>query len=264
MTLDRRDFAALLLLVVLCIVLRAPALERIALNPDESQYEATASYLASTGTSGFAAQHGVPATFAVYAQAARWFGSYAVFPIRLLILSICFATTALLFLALRTDCGRPIALLSAAVFLHHNLAFEGLSANREWFVVLPLYLGSWLVTRAVPRETTGDDRPGWIFVGGLLCGLAVWFKLQAIVLALSVPAWLVWHGLRTRAPVATLRRGLVAPLRSPWRQRAACAATCTFFPDSSANMRRPPWPRPRWDSPTTAIVFSSMCPAVAC
>ena len=71
---DAQDLACLGLIAVACLALRLPALDRIALNPDESQYEATASYLVATGRSAFSLTYGVPATMAVYRAAASLFG----------------------------------------------------------------------------------------------------------------------------------------------------------------------------------------------
>ena len=50
----RADVVCLLILVSCCLLLRIPALNVVVLNPDESQYAATASYLAEEGISAFA------------------------------------------------------------------------------------------------------------------------------------------------------------------------------------------------------------------
>ena len=63
---DRRDVLCILALTAVCLLLRLPALDRIALNPDESQYEATAAYLVATGTSAFELPHTSGGTFALY------------------------------------------------------------------------------------------------------------------------------------------------------------------------------------------------------
>jgi len=62
-----------------------PSLDRVSLDPAESQYEATASYLVATGASPFSYALGTPGTFALFTLATRVFGPYSMFEIRLLV-----------------------------------------------------------------------------------------------------------------------------------------------------------------------------------
>ena len=61
-----RDLLCVSLLILACLLLRLPSLDRITLNPDESQYEATASYLVATGTPAATLPYGIPAAYGVF------------------------------------------------------------------------------------------------------------------------------------------------------------------------------------------------------
>ena len=83
-----RDGLCFLVLAVTCLLLRVPSLDRVSLNPDESQYEATASYLAATGSSAFL-PYGTPGTFLVFKIMTQLFGPYPMFEVRVLVQLIC-------------------------------------------------------------------------------------------------------------------------------------------------------------------------------
>jgi len=202
---DRRalDVAAVIALALAGFVLRAPALHAVALNPDESQYEATASYLLATGRSAFGLPSGVPGTLALYKLVGLLAGPYAVWPMRVLVAGLALLVAGLIFLALRRAGGLAGALLGGAVFLYQNLLFEGHSANREWFAIALILPAALLARRGAALEHGGGRR---LFAAGVLAGLAIWFKLQAGVLALGVPLFLLWDGtVRRTEPRRILR-----------------------------------------------------------
>ncbi|MCH7780453.1 MAG: hypothetical protein IH848_06365 [Acidobacteria bacterium] len=70
----QQDLFCVLLLAVFSLTLWLPVLDEVSLNPDESQYEATASYLVASNTSAFL--HGV-APFEGFAVNREWFASLA-------------------------------------------------------------------------------------------------------------------------------------------------------------------------------------------
>ena len=77
------------------------------------------------------------------------------------------------------------------LFLHVSQAFEGLTANREWFSFFPFLLGVYVVILAWQRD--GRSRWWLWLVAGLLCGSSLWFKRQASFLVLVVPVVLIWQ-----------------------------------------------------------------------
>ncbi|MDH3629365.1 MAG: hypothetical protein OES25_17150 [Acidobacteriota bacterium] len=201
---EARWFPALLavVLALACLAIRAPTLDRIALNPDESQYEATAAYLLSTGQSGFALPHASAGTFTLYKGIAWLFGSYSMQQVRLLVLLVVIGLTGLLFRIVRREAGLLAGFIAAALFVVGNLPFEGHSANREWFALPGLWGGMALAIAALRR---GPRSPAWLWIlAGAVTGTALWFKLQAAYPVLTVPLFLLIWSLSTR----TIRDGL--------------------------------------------------------
>jgi len=192
----RADAVCLLILVACCLLLRIPALDVVVLNPDESQYAATASYLAEEGISAFALPHIGGAGVFVYRLAAEAFGPYAVLPVRVLVMLICLVVSVLLYCVVRAVAGPWGGLASGLVFVHYNLAFEGLSANREWFVLLFLMSGALLYALSLGRE---GRRATWLSFGaGLANGVALAFKLQALYISGAILVLLAWRMLVDR------------------------------------------------------------------
>jgi hypothetical protein len=189
---DTRDWAWIALIALACLALRLPALDRIALNPDESQYEATASYLLGSGRSAFSLTYGVPGTMAVYKAAALVFGPYSMPVVRLGILGICLGISWMLYAIVRRSTAAWSAALGALLFVYMNILFEGHTANREWFAVLFLVLGILLCLESLRRP----DRSAWLLMllAGATSGVSLWFKLQASTLVLAIPLFLCWRG----------------------------------------------------------------------
>jgi len=192
----RADAVCLLILVGSVLFLRVPSLERVALNPDESQYAATASYLIEERLSSFALPHIGGGGVWVYRLVAEAFGPYAMLPVRVLVMLVCLAVTLLLYFVVRAATSSWAGLLSALVFAHYNLAFEGLSANREWFAVLLLMGGAAGYARSLGRENRRAC--WWLFGAGLANGLALAFKLQAIYVSGAILVLLAWLALVQR------------------------------------------------------------------
>ena len=91
MTVPRRipawhDALCVALLLAAGAALWIPALDVVTLNPDESQYEATASYLAATHTSAFL-PNGAPGVFGLWKLMTRIAGPYPIFAMRALAVS---------------------------------------------------------------------------------------------------------------------------------------------------------------------------------
>jgi len=200
----RGDLLCMAVLIVACLVLRLPSLDRIALNPDESQYEASAYYLAATGSSAFAFPYGVPWTMSLYKLITVVFGPYPMFEVRFLVQLICLAMALILYDMVQRESDRGSGLLSGLVFLHYNISFEGLTANREWFSGFPALLGIYLFSlsgRLSPR------RQWWLLAAaGLSCGASIWFKRQAVFLVLVVPITMLWQAWQKRELRALPRR----------------------------------------------------------
>ena len=197
------DLAALLLITLCCLALRLPTLDRIALNPDESQYEATASYLLATEGSAFSLTYGVPATIGLYKSVGRWFGPYSMPPVRLLVLLVCLSMAWLLYAWVRAEGSRLGGLAAALVFVYLAIPFEGHSANREWFAGWFLLVGAWLCRLSLAR--TGRGGVGLLVLSGIAGGVALWFKFQAGYIVLAVPLFLAFRGLGARRPRVALR-----------------------------------------------------------
>ncbi len=183
-----RHALCILLLALFCLIVRVPSLDRIALNPDESQYEATASYLLATGASPYSYPYGTVTTFALYKTMAAIFGPYCMFEVRVLVMLIVLAMAVMLYSLVSRAASCWCGLLSGLVFLHYNLFFEGLSANREWF-------SGFLILASLLLFALAEGRRRWLLcTAGLVAGCALWFKLQAAYLLLPVPLVMAWRG----------------------------------------------------------------------
>ena len=178
------------------MLLRAPSLDRVSLNPDESQYEATASYFLATGKSPLSYALGEPGAFALYTIVGRVFGPYAMFQFRLIVQLVCLGLAWTLYWIVRRETDRWCGLAAGLVFLHYGMYYEGLTVNREWFAVLLITTGLALWLAAAGRPGARAD--GVRLLAGLATGLALWFKLQAAPAVLVVPVVLLWRSVETR------------------------------------------------------------------
>jgi len=196
-----------LVLVLAGVAARVESLDRVNLNPDEAQYEATASYLVGKDLSPFALSNTSGGTMLVYMSLARLFGPYPMFETRLLVLLVSLAMALALYAMVRAEAGPWCGLASGLVFVHFNLFFEGLTANREWFSIFFLLVGTllfWLWDRRA------DGRGWWlVFCAGALTGGALWFKMHAGLMVLAVPLLLAWRALAREEPRRNLA-GLAA------------------------------------------------------
>ncbi|NIM00199.1 MAG: hypothetical protein GTN89_04760 [Acidobacteria bacterium] len=193
------------MLAVSALLLWIPVLGAVTLNPDESQYEATASYLVATETSAFL-PNGAPAVFGLFKLMTWLVGPYPIFAMRVLVMAIAFASALVLFGMVRRVADRWSGLVAGLVFLHYAPRLEGFVVNREWFASFATLAGLALYTSS--RETT-PRRPLWLIVSGFLCGMALWFKLQASFIVFVIPAVLLLDAIATRS-IGMLRRDL------PW------------------------------------------------
>jgi hypothetical protein len=134
----------------------------------------------------------LPGTEAAYALAMVLFGQTAA-GIRIGLLLVSAATTALLFLLGRRLLGTPGALAAALAFawLSASSALLGLFGHATHFVVLPAVAGLLVLLRATERGRLP------IFLGaGLLLGAAAVMKQPGAVFTLFGAAWLAWRRLR--------------------------------------------------------------------
>ncbi len=191
------DTVAIVAIAVVAAAIRIPWLGAVALNPDESQYESHAAYLIDAGTSAFSTPIGPVYTIAVYQVLAFFFGPYCMPAVRILVLVASVAVAGLLYTILSRESGRVWGLLAALVFSAFNIYFEGLSANREWFAGPPLLLGILLYRLA--RDRTRGAALALLLASGFSCGVAIWFKEQAIFMALVSPCCMVYEALVARA-----------------------------------------------------------------
>ncbi|HUT11628.1 MAG TPA: glycosyltransferase family 39 protein [Thermoguttaceae bacterium] len=199
------DWLYIAILAAACLAIRVPSLDAEWLGVDQQQYLATAAYLHATGDSAFSQPYGPTHTFELYRVLAALFGPYELLPVRVLVLLAAFAMSVLIFLIVRRAASRAYGLLAAVVFLGYNVFFEGLSANREWFAGPFVLLGMYLFLRCA------HERPKrawwWMAASGLSCGIAVWFKLQAVCMIGVVPAalaFLAWSRHRSQRTIAHL------------------------------------------------------------
>ena len=213
-----------MLLVVLSLTLWFPVLGQVSLNPDESQYEATASYLVATGSSAFL-PNGAPGMFGLFKIATRIVGPYPIFAMRVVVMGIALLIAAMLFRIVYRETNRWCGLISGLVFLHAVAPFEGFAVNREWFSSMAT-VGGLSLYATIRRH----ERPRtWLLVtSGFLCGMALWFKLQASFITLVVPVVLVMEAVVSRS-ARRLRDEL------PWFATGGLLAGVVYLAPFSAN-----------------------------
>lgn len=192
---DWRDTVAVLILVLACWATRMPTMHRVALNPDESQYEATAAYLIAEDLSAFSIPHTSPGTYSFYKAVAWIFGPYSMFEVRLVVLLMVVGIALLIYRMVRDASSAWCGLAAGLVVALWSLYFEGLTANREWFCNVLLVVGTFLFLRGLDRRGSRADLA--LIGSGVLSGAALWFKLHAGLLVLPPVAlclWLAWVG----------------------------------------------------------------------
>ena len=196
------DALALTAIALTCLTLRLPSLDRVCLNPDESQYQATASYLVATGTPPFL-PWGEPGSFGLFVVMTRLFGDYPIFELRILVQLVCLGMAVLLYHVVRKQTNRWSGLAAGLVFVHYSMDYEGLIVNRDWFASALVLAGVALGAAALERSP--DRRTRILFLSGLVSAFGLWFKLQAGIMLLAVPAALAFDGLHQRQVARALR-----------------------------------------------------------
>ncbi len=196
------DALALAAIALTCLALRLPSLDRVVLNPDESQYEATASYLVATGTPPFL-PWGEPGSFGLFALMTRLFGDYPIFELRVLVQLVCVGMAFLLYRTIAKQTSRWAGLAAGLVLVHYSMDYEGLSVNRDWFASAFVLGGIALGAAALDRAP--DRRTRILFLSGLVSATGLWFKLQAGIMLLAVPSALALEGLADRHMKRTTR-----------------------------------------------------------
>jgi len=186
------DALALAAIALTCLALRLPSLDRVCLNPDESQYQATASYLVATGTPPFL-PWGEPGSFGLFSLMTRVFGDYPIFELRVLVQLVCLGMAVVLYRVVAAATTRWCGLAAALVLVHYTMRYEGLTVNRDWFASACVLAGVALGATALARSP--GRRTRLLFLSGLVGATGVWFKLQAGIMLLAVPAALAYEGL---------------------------------------------------------------------
>jgi hypothetical protein len=220
----QQDLFCIFLLAVLSLTLWLPVLDAVSLNPDESQYEATASYLVATGTPAFL-PNGAPGMFGLFKLATWLAGPYPIFVMRGLVMAIAFGIATMLFRIVYRETNRWCGLLSGLVFLHGVVPFEGFTVNREWFASL-VTVGGLSVYATIRRHER--PRTWFLLASGFLCGMALWFKLQASFITLVVPVVLLVEAAVSRS-ASRLRDEL------PWFAAGGLAAGVAYLVPFSMN-----------------------------
>jgi len=186
------DVLALAAIALSCLALRVPSLDRVCLNPDESQYQATASYLVATDTPPFL-PWGEPGSFGLFSGMTWVFGDYPIFELRVLVQLVCLGMAILLYRLVAAGTNRWCGLMAGLVLVHHTIRYEGLTVNRDWFasafVLGGVALGAVALGRAPGRRTR------LLFLSGLVGATGLWFKLQAGFLLVAVPVALAFEAL---------------------------------------------------------------------
>ena len=130
---ERQRTLCLLLLAASTLTLWVPVIDRIGLNPDESQYEATASYLVGQEVSAFL-PNGAPAIFLLFKGLTLIAGPYPTTAARIVAMLAAFAIAWMLLRVVGRETNTWCGLLAGLLFLHYAPAFEGYAVNRAWGV----------------------------------------------------------------------------------------------------------------------------------
>lgn len=202
---DRGDTVAVLVLWVVLLASRVPWLDAPPLNADEGQYAAQAAYCQAHSILPFQTPVGPVYPVAIYTLCAKWAGPFALWAPRTVVLIIAGVLTTIAYVFVRSVSNRFSGILAGLLLVLVSPYFEGHAANREWFAVLPVwlgicaYVGSW---RAPPARVRV-----WMFAAGLLVSVGFWFKDQAAPLLLVVPLDLACRALVDRTPRLAVRNG---------------------------------------------------------
>lgn len=190
------DAAWIVLLVLVCAAARGPWLAVVAFEPDECQFASHAAYLVANDLSAFETPYGPVYSVWIYAQLARWFGPYEMWPVRCFVAGLCLAVALLVYAIVQRSTNRSYAALAGILFITLANWFEGLAANREWFAVPWLLLGlKWYLDSMSPASS----RPARLLVlAGVCGGLAFWFKEQSAYLLFVIPLDLLYRAIASR------------------------------------------------------------------
>ena len=200
------DLAAALVLTAINLALRWSYLRVPTFDTDESEYQAAAAYALSVGRSGFVYPiYGY--TIEGYRLVAELFGKYNMLPVRLGVVLAASVVAGLIYVWLKRDVSRLVALATAASFSVFAIKFNGYMANREWPCAITLLLGAWLFVRA---QRGPENLRGWgVFVAGFVAALSLYFKEQTAYIMLATPIWLVLKAVDERR-------------LQPWAQSGFC------------------------------------------
>jgi len=200
-----------LLLIALAIGTRIGWLDVVSLDPDESQYEAQASYLIATHqTAPAAIPFGPVYATEVYRWLAVWFGPYPTVATRTFILLLTLAMAGMIYRLVHRYGDRLSALLAAAFWISLSVYFQGRTANREWFSGIFVLAAIYLVARswsAPPRSRFLS-----LVLAGASSAIAVWLKEQAAHFLFPIPAAMIAEAILSRQLAAPLRDALTYAL----------------------------------------------------
>jgi hypothetical protein len=198
-----------LLVAVLTVALRAPAIRDRFYSNDEATYSALASKLLTGGTMYTdAVDHKPPGIVWLYTGVFRLSAPYKVRYIRVFF-AVLIALTGVLLGELTADLtGDPRARAAGVAYVlltATGFATNTQAANTELVLNAPLALAA-AAMAAVPRQQHWSRALLWAIAAGAATGVATVFRYQA---ALAGLAWLAWLGLaRPRTHVAAGVYGL--------------------------------------------------------
>jgi hypothetical protein len=202
------DWLLALLLIGLALGPRIGWLEVVSLDPDESQYEAQASYLVATGqTAPAAIPFGPVYATEVYRWLAQWCGPYPTVATRTFILLLAGAMAGMIYSLVSRFGDRLSAFLAAAFWLSLSIYFQGRTANREWFSGIFVLAAIYLV--ASSWSAIGRRQAVYLILAGASSAMAVWLKEQAVYFLFPIPAAMVAEAILGRQLARPLRDALI-------------------------------------------------------
>ena len=197
----RTSYAILAVILLASLLLRYRMLD-VPLERDEGEY-AYAGQLLLEGIPPFKLAYNMkmPGIYAAYAAIMAVFGQSSS-GIHLGLGFVNVLSTILLFFLVRRFFGETAALSSAALFalLALSKPILGAFAHATHFVVLFALLGTWLLLRALERNTVP-----WHFLAGLAFGVSFTMKQHALpfmALAGCVVLWSQWRARASMRPAA--------------------------------------------------------------
>ncbi len=187
---------------------RIPLLHEQSMNIDESQYQAVASFLVTTGESTFNHTYFPAFQVFIYRWLAEFFGVYNVESVRVFFLLIAWLHSALVYhLALRI---MPTVYAAGAAVLSIILAwwYEGLTANCEWPSSTAILLSFSFYVASRQHANGKSVSRWWLLASGAAAAWSFAFKYQASFLLVAIPISIISQSIAERS-LRTAKSALV-------------------------------------------------------